>query len=424
MISTPPTTTPHWQVPELSPRALLGGVAAGLADEVGVEPLVVRVAFVVLTGAGGLGIAVYGLLWLGLLLYWSRTRPTTPRRVAKGRTSNERLLGVVLVVGGLFLLGSNIAVGSTVLVWGLGAVGAGVLVFWGRSRDREVATLDRVIGALLVVAGLGLAASPGVDGQAVVLFAGAVLIVAGLVALASAPWWVAQLSELDVERQARVRADERTAVGAHLHDSVLQTLALIQKTDDPDRMVALARRQERELRSWIDRDRAGSSSDSVRARLDRIADDVEEHHGVRVDVVVVGGDRETDESLDQLLAAAGEAAVNAAKHAEVASVDVFVDLSRPDRVELFVRDTGIGFDPDQVDPSRLGVRSSIMGRMERLGGTAEIHSEPGHGTEVELVLPVESTSVADAGSPAPRSSPQLSSSPENASPENASMEHR
>ncbi len=399
MTSTTPIITPHWQVPELSPRALLGGVASGVADELGVEPLVVRVAFVVLTGAGGLGIALYGLAWLGLLLYWSRSRPLPRTRTAKGRSTNERLLGVMLVVGGLFYLGSNIAVGSTVLVWGLGAVGAGVLVFWGRSRDRSAATLDRIVGALLVVGGLGLAISAGVDGQAVVLFAGAVLIVAGVVALASAPWWVSQLRELDVERQARIRSDERTAVGAHLHDSVLQTLALIQKSDDPERMVTLARRQERELRSWIDRDRAGSSADSVRARLDRIADDVEERHGVRVDVVVVGGDRETDDVLDGLLAAASEATVNAAKHAGVASVDVFVDLGRADRVELFVRDTGVGFDPDRVDPSRLGVRSSIMGRMERLGGTAEIHSELGHGTEVELMLPIEPERAGAADRP-------------------------
>lgn len=397
VMTTPMPTGAHWQVPALSRDALLGGVAAGVADELGLDPLVVRIAFVILTGAGGLGVAVYGIAWLALTLYWARVRTDPGVRSAKGRSSAERLFGFGLVIAGLFALGAGVSTGSTLLIWGLGGIGAGVLVFWGRARPDGTALLDRVVGSLLVLGGLALAAATGLDAQTVILVCGAVLLLVGVVALASAPWWVAQVRELDVERQARVRADERTAVGAHLHDSVLQTLALIQKSDDPATMVALARRQERELRSWIDRDRAGSTRDSVRARLDRIADDVEDRHGVRVDVVVVGGDREVDDGLDALLAAAGEAAVNAAKHAGVANVDVFADLGAADRVELFVRDTGVGFDPAVIEPGRLGIRRSIEGRMARVGGTAVIHSEPGEGTEIELSVPTDPTSTPRAG---------------------------
>ncbi len=392
--SVPGAPAPHWQVPDLHRDALLGGVAAGIAAELGVEALVVRIAFVFLTGAGGLGIAIYGLAWLALTLYWSRDRPPVVARRVKGRSVFERRIGIAFVVFGLFVLGADLGSSRTLVVWGLGAAGAGVLLFWGRARIRRPSAVERIIAVLLVVAGLALAGSQGFDDpSSVVLLAGGVLIIAGAVALVTAPWWASQLRELDVERQARIRSDERAEVGAHLHDSVLQTLALIQKADDPARMVALARRQERELRSWIDRG-AGAAADSFRSGLDRIADDVEDRHGTRLDVVVVGGDRPYDDAVDGVLSAVGEAAVNAAKHAGVDTVDVFADLSDPTRLEVFVRDTGVGFDPDEVDPSRLGIRSSIIGRLERLGGSAAIHTAPGEGTEVELVLGVHDPETA------------------------------
>ncbi len=174
-------------------------------------------------------------------------------------------------------------------------------------------------------------------------------------------------------------------MAAHLHDSVLQTLALIQKVEDRQTAINLARRQERELRNWLDPGRASRFGGSIRGRLDQMASDVEELHGIPVEVVTVG-DVLVDEPIIALLNAGREACVNAARHSGTKRIDVFAEVGDDD-VTLFVRDTGKGFDPDTVDPDRRGLRESIVGRMERAGGGAMIYSEPGQGTEVELTIP-------------------------------------
>jgi signal transduction histidine kinase len=192
-------------------------------------------------------------------------------------------------------------------------------------------------------------------------------------------------ADLRDERRERIRSQERAEVAAHVHDSVLQTLALIQKAaDDPREVSRLARSQERELRGWLYRP-ATHSGGQFAAALESAAAEVEEAHRVAVEVVVVG-DCPVDARAGALVAAAREAMVNAAKHAGVAQVQVYAEVEA-DRLAVFVRDRGAGFDPTQVPADRLGLAQSVVGRMERNGGTAQVRSEPGSGTEVRLEMP-------------------------------------
>jgi signal transduction histidine kinase len=212
----------------------------------------------------------------------------------------------------------------------------------------------------------------------------AVVVVVVALTLILAPWWLRLVRGLTAERTERIRSQERAEVAAHLHDSVLQTLALMQKrVDDPREVAALARRQERELRAWLNGRRASGDA-TVALALEAVAAEVEEAHGVPVEVVAVG-DAPLDERMQALVAAAREALVNAAKFAPGGSVALYAEVD-PERIEVFVRDRGPGFDPAAVPDDRRGVRESIVGRMERHGGRAVVHSAPGAGTEVELVM--------------------------------------
>jgi signal transduction histidine kinase len=212
----------------------------------------------------------------------------------------------------------------------------------------------------------------------------AVVVVVVALTLILAPWWLRLVRGLTAERTERIRSQERAEVAAHLHDSVLQTLALMQKrSDDPREVASLARRQERELRAWLNGRRAAGDA-SVAGALEAVAAEVEEAHGVPVEVVAVG-DAPLDERAQALVAAAREALVNAAKFAPDGPVALYAEVD-PERIEVFVRDRGPGFEPSAVPDDRRGVRESIVGRMERHGGRATVHTAPGQGTEVELVL--------------------------------------
>ena len=217
-----------------------------------------------------------------------------------------------------------------------------------------------------------------------------VALVALVVAIAFvgifAPFFVRRLTSLSIERAERIRSQERAEVAAHLHDSVLQTLALVQQqASDPRQVATLARQQERELRSWLSgRPRTGEAPGKVAAAREQAAEEVERDHRVTVDVVVVG-DTELNAAREALVAAAREAMVNAAKFGEGSPVAVYAEAS-PEHVHAYVRDRGPGFDPDDLPEDRRGVRESIVGRMERHGGRATITSSAGAGTEVELLL--------------------------------------
>jgi signal transduction histidine kinase len=214
---------------------------------------------------------------------------------------------------------------------------------------------------------------------------GAVAIVATMLGLLFGPWLVRLVRSLSSERAARIREQERAELAAHLHDSVLQTLALIQKRAGDAREVAgLARRQERELRNWLHERPAKSGQESLATALALAAAEAEELHGVPIEVVTVG-DRPLDQGLEAMVQAAREAMINAAKFAGAERVDLYAEVEA-ERVQMFVRDRGVGFDPVTIPADRRGVRDSIIGRLERHHGRATVQSTPGEGTEVELVM--------------------------------------
>ncbi|MFP4636771.1 MAG: sensor histidine kinase, partial [Nitriliruptoraceae bacterium] len=255
------------------------------------------------------------------------------------------------------------------------------------AASAPVSPLRVLVGAVLIAGAIaGFVAANEALAAAQDLLIALVAALAG-VALLFGPWLWRLLEQLGVERRARIRQEERAELAAHLHDSVLQTLALIQRSSDqPRRMVALARRQERELRSWLYGSSAATGpATTLEQALREVAEDVEAVHGLTVELVAVG-DLELDERLRALANAIREACVNAAKHAGIDRVDVYVEVDR-DEVLAYVRDRGVGFDPDTVPADRQGIAHSIVGRLERSGGTATIHSGDDSGTEVELHLP-------------------------------------
>ena len=243
-----------------------------------------------------------------------------------------------------------------------------------------------VIGALLVAAGAGmfLSGDSAVGTRKALVAAAAVC--AGL-ALVAGPWWWRLSHDLASERRERIRAQERDEVAAHIHDSVLQTLTLIQRNcDDPKTVAGLARVQERELRAWLyGAPSPGDADESVAAAIQRVSDEVEDLHAVKVETVQVG-DCPVDERLGALVQSSREALANAARHSGATSLSAYLEVE-PHQVTVFVRDRGCGFDPDHIPADRHGIAESIVGRMDRNGGKAVIRSNPGEGTEVELVMP-------------------------------------
>jgi signal transduction histidine kinase len=404
MASASPTrpAPPLWQVPQIVRGRSPGlGVASAIAAELGLDPLAVRAAFVVLVAANGAGVLLYLAAFAFLTIYAARHPARVYVPVPKARSERERLAGLVLVTGGvLVIVRSATPTFPDALVWPVALIGAGVLVAVaharrdGITRSSDLLTADTSRLALArILAGLGLAAAGAtalitlnLDLTSIgTTLVSAVVILAG-VGLVVAPWAYRVVSELAAERQERVRAQERAALATHLHDSVLQTLALIQRNaGDAAATARLARRQERELRSWLYGGEAAAPGTSVRAALEAQAADLEDAHGIAVELVVVG-DAPVDAAAESLLAAVREAIVNAAKHAGVERVDVYAEIDG-DAVEAFVRDQGRGFDPAAVPADRRGLRDSIRGRVERAGGTVEVRSASGEGTEVELRVP-------------------------------------
>jgi signal transduction histidine kinase len=259
-------------------------------------------------------------------------------------------------------------------------VAAGLAVAWRRgTRFRRDAPLSyggialAAVGAVVLL-GQGNAPTRVLAPGAV---AGGLLLIAG-------PWLWRLALERDAERAARIRTEERADVAARVHDSVLQTLALIQRhAGEPRRVAALARRQERELRGWLYADRpVGDDSASLLAALSAAAADVEELYGVRIEIAS-SGDAPPGNAL---VLAAREAMTNAAKFAGVETIDVYAETTA-EEIAVFVRDRGAGFDPTAVPEDRRGIRESIKGRLERAGGSATVTSLPSGGTEVELRLP-------------------------------------
>lgn len=388
-----PESVRVWQVPELPPeRRLLSGVSVALAQELGVDVLWIRISWILLFSAGGWGALLYLVVWGGLSWAEYVGQTASTERTAKGKDERRRLAGLGLVVVGLSGVFSSLHGLDSQILWPAGLMALGLLFSWRRfdprvlNRSRGNHPMAQAIGGIVVTAvGAALIVffSVGLNTAAAVLYL-LIGVVAALV-LATSPWWWRYLQKLDKERQERAVADERAVVAAHLHDSVLQTLSLIQRnSDNPKVMLNLARRQERELRNWLDPDRVSRLGGSVRGWVDDMASEIEELYGTPVEVVAVG-DCLVDQSIEHTLAAAREAVVNAAKHAQTDQIDVYFEIADT-RLDIFVRDRGVGFDVAAIADDRRGIRESITARMERVGGTAIIESAPGEGTEIELSI--------------------------------------
>ncbi|WP_249160678.1 ATP-binding protein [Actinospica acidithermotolerans] len=370
---------------------LAGGICRGLSLHLGVNVWLVRALFAIFTWVSGLGVLAYAAFWIFVPL------GDVPEQERSEPRSQVRLVLLGLVALGLLLLFGVPTTHPTDwrTILPLAAVALGLAVLWRqaddaqragegpRTRTRSTTHLARAgLGAAVAIGGM-IALADGNNSWAetgrTLLAALALLVGAGLIGL---PFFLRILRDLAHERTERARSQERAEVAAMMHDSVLHTLTLIQRHhEDPAQVARLARAQERELREWLYGARK-SATESFAEAIRAAAAEVEDRHGARLDVVSVG-DAPLDAQLEACVAAAREAMVNAAKYAPEAPISVYAELAE-DRVEVFVKDRGPGFDPDAVAPDRMGVRESILGRMRRHGGQAEIRTGPGEGTEVRL----------------------------------------
>jgi signal transduction histidine kinase len=338
---------------------VVAGVCSGIAAALGVDARLVRLVFVLLALAGGAGILLYLALWV----WTSGRRP---------------VLAIVFVA--LATMALLLALGFPDAVFlGIGLMVAGIVLLARRGATLRPGGSFTVPGIVLTVA--GAAVMFGEIGSSRSFIApGAV---AGALLLVLVPW-VWRVAE---ERADRIRVAERAEVAARIHDSVLQTLALVQRhAGDAQRVRTLARRQERELRRWL-YGRGFGRATTLGDALGEAVADVEDAYSVRIELASAG-DAELDEPLSQVVLAAREALTNAAKHSSADEIAVYADVG-PVSVTVFVRDRGVGFDRADVATDRRGLEESIEARMDRAGGRATITSAPGEGTEVELTVPRE-----------------------------------
>ena len=351
---------------------VLAGVCSGIAEKLAIDPTLVRLVFALLTFASGAGILAYLGAWALLPAPGAAAAP--PRR--------RRIVGTILLVWSAIVALRGLGLADS-LVWPLALISAAAALATGSATLGLNERRTRVIAIVLTVVGILLFVDRNTHGSATTLLApGAV---AAALVLVLAPWAWRLVRERDAEHAARIRTQERADLAVRVHDSVLQTLALIQRDPADSRRVAtLARRQERELRTWLYPDREPAAEGTLAEAVQTAAAEIEELHGLRVEVVRTG-DAPLDERLRVLVLAAREAMANAAKHSGADEVSVFLE-AEPGRVGLYVRDRGAGFDPEAVAADRRGIAESIRGRMERVGGTATIVSAPGEGTDVELEL--------------------------------------
>ncbi|WP_165988408.1 ATP-binding protein [Streptomyces sp. YIM 98790] len=439
MTSPTPTSAGGGDLDEAAPRKLyrsaegrwLGGVAQGMAGHLAVPVSWVRIVFIALTMASGLGVLVYGIFWFVVPLGTQpqQQRPVTPKERKRNRRAAQKgqVFALAVLLLGLIAFWENVQfqIAGAYLV-PLILIGIGAAVVWRQAddsrrshwaavtrRSRWLPLARSAAGGLLVLVGVvGFVVAQGVSEDLSRVLQASLAVLVGI-ALLAGPYLVRVVQELSEERTMRIRAQERAEVAAHIHDSVLHTLTLIQRNAENPREVArLARAQERDLRAWLYKSAesnasatsgtssagappAGSPADggeetdarpaSFAESVKATAAEVEDYHGSPIEVVCVG-DCPTDESLAALLQAAREAMVNAAKYGgDAAPVRVFAEVEGR-TVFLSVRDRGPGFDLDAVPSDRMGVRESIIGRMQRHGGTARVKSAPGEGTEIELTM--------------------------------------
>jgi signal transduction histidine kinase len=396
-------------------RGFAGGVLAGISRRSGVDPIIVRVAFVcaaILTG--GLALVAYLIAWAALPAEGEGSTALIRRIGLPGAGSDWQIaLGLGLLTLSALLAFRELGIWwSDAIAWPLALAAFGAALLWRRSRTEVEQAPSRpraptapgpgtaparrrstfgelyrgVFGVLLVLGAalLFLSANDIFGGVRDAALTAVVVVVAIALVLAPFLWRLGR--NLAAERAERIRSQDRAEVAAHLHDSVLQTLTLMQKrADDPREVATLARRQERELRAWLSRGQARPDAGALAGALEATAAEVEDAHGVPIDAVVVG-DAPLSDRAEALVAATREALVNASKFAPDAGPVALYAETRDGRAQVFVRDRGPGFDPDSVPADRRGVRESIVGRLERHGGRATIRSSAERGTEVELSI--------------------------------------
>jgi signal transduction histidine kinase len=400
---TPPLPEGTRRLYRSSERRLVGGVARGLSLHLGVDVWLLRLAFVLLVFVGGAGIVTYAAFWLFVPLgKVPQVDRSAPRPGARAAVAIAIAAEAVLVIG----LGGTNNSGKWNVLLPVAAVVVGLGVLWRQADDAQRARwlrphrfnpsslLRGLLGSAVVLGGIAVLVSGGVPWNKagrVLLAAGA--LVAGVLLIAT-PFLLRVFRDLSAERSERIRSQERAEVAALMHDSVLHTLTLIQRSSaDAAEVARLARAQERDLRSWLyeggPRPRSGGDvpPETFVQAIKAVVAEVEDRHGVQIEVVTVG-DAPLDEHLGACVAAAREAAVNAAKYAKGAPISVYAELetdgTRTRSAEVFVRDRGPGFELDTVATDRMGIRESIVGRMRRFGGEASIRTAPGEGTEVRI----------------------------------------
>jgi signal transduction histidine kinase/phage shock protein PspC (stress-responsive transcriptional regulator) len=380
---------------------MVAGVASGLAEHLGIDVKLLRAGFVATVLLGGFGVVLYAAFWA---VVPQSSDESQPRSI----NSRPQLVGFALLGLTMLLIAQLLGFGPG-LLWPAAAAITGAAILWRQADETQrlrwrsvTARQSRLIaeapgqhawlrygaGLLLVVAGMAsfLAAHDALS-EARRAALPVVVVVLGLI-LAVGPWMLQLFHQLTDERTARIREHERVELAGRVHDSMLQTLTLIQRrADDPDEVLRLVRRSERELRGWL---YTPSMPESLRAAILALAADAEDTYAVNVDVVMVG-EATTTPAVDALVQAIREAVVNAAKHSGTPQISVYAEAGTGE-ISVFVRDRGRGFAVTEVPADRFGVRESVVARMQRHGGDAEIRSTPGNGTEVRLRLPLREAS--------------------------------
>ena len=394
-----PTPLADGQMP---PAALMGGVCAGIATHLGVNVWLVRAIFVGLLFLNGVGALAYALA-IALIPAGNpaSSQLASPTRLATQLNQLQSKDGrdqATTIFSGVVLL----ALAAILVAWSRGwlesnaylpllIIGCGAALAWSQAEEvmhtpRSMAAIARLAAGLaLAVLGVLIWLSDHTDMSGMLIGAFAALVMLSVVALVLAPLWLGVIRQLSQTQAAQARASERADIAAHLHDSVLQTLTLLRaQADDPQRVAALALSQERELRAWLYGDNH-PTNENLRSEVESVSREIEQLYGVPVDSVIVG-DTPATAKTRVLTSALREALANAVRHGKP-PISLYVEVSGQE-VEAYVRDHGAGFELEAINPDRHGVRDSIIGRMQRHGGSATIRArEPG--TEVCLRLALQ-----------------------------------
>lgn len=366
---------------------VVAGVASGLAKHLNVSVFWVRALLILAALLSGTGVFAYALIW---------TFTRIEKKGSGEASTSKRWLSWVLVLLAIagaaasLVLSTGFAVGTLVPI---GVVGVGLLMVWlayDRGLDSGLNVLIIAAGGVMILAAIVLIVMNWETQDGFFLALAAVVLTLMGVAALGVPLWIRMWEQLGEERVEKAAAAERADIASRLHDSVLQTLALIQKrADDPVEVARLARGQERELRQWLfdSHDKTPQTTGTVFTALERACGEVEDIYALRIVPVTVGTDVALTEKTQAAVMAAREALVNVAKHAGVETADVYAEIML-DELSIFVRDRGAGFDPDNIPDGHHGLAESVLGRVERAGGKVRIKSEIGDGTEVAIIMDV------------------------------------